>query len=109
MEDVLRSIGDTIAIGAPLFNRGTPQGFEACYRVYEGTSLRFEKDAPCKGVAQAFNDGLVRARGLKSYKEKAWALRDTFDGLINAFGRFCEQDAACKAKFSKPGPTVPTK
>lgn len=107
MEDILRSIGDTIAIGAPLYNRGTTEGFEACYRVYEGTSLRFEKDAGCKGVRDAFNDGLTRARSLRTYKEKAWALRDTFDGLINAFGRWCEQDAACKKKFGKPVP--PTK
>lgn len=105
MEDVLRSIGDTIAIGAPLYNRGTPEGFEACYRVYEGTSLRFEKDASCKGVREAFNDGLSRARSMKSYKEKAWAMRDTFDGLINAFGRWCEQDSGCKKKFGKPIPT----
>jgi hypothetical protein len=100
MEDVLRSISDAIAIGAPLYNRNTPEGYEACYRVYEGTGLRFEKDAGCKGVREAFQSGLGRARSMKSYKEKAWAMRDTFDGLINAFGRWCEQDAACMKKFS---------
>jgi hypothetical protein len=104
MEDILRSIGDTIAIGAPLYNQGTKEGFEGCFRVYEGMSLKFGRDAGCKGVRDAFISGLDRAKALKSYKEKAWALRDTFDGLINAFGRWCEQDAACKAKFSKPVP-----
>jgi hypothetical protein len=104
MEDVLRSISDAIAIGAPLYNKGTPEGFEACYRVYEGTGLRFQKDAACKGVREAFADGLTRARDMKSYKEKAWAMRDTFDGLISAFGRWCEQDAACMKKFGKKQP-----
>lgn len=104
MEDVLRSISDAIAIGAPLYNEGTPKGFEACYRVYEGTGLRFEKDAGCKGVRDAFADGLTRARELSSYKAKAWAMRDTFDGLINAFGRWCEKDAACMKKFGKKQP-----
>ncbi len=107
MEDVLRSISDAIAIGAPLYNRNTPEGYEACYRVYEGTGLRFEKDGGCKGVREAFQSGLGRARSMKSYKEKAWAMRDTFDGLINAFGRWCEQDAACMKKFSKPVPPRP--
>jgi serine protease Do len=103
MEDVLRSIGDAIAIGAPLYNRNTTEGYEACFRVYEGTSLKYEKDAPCKGVRTAFGDGLLRAGSLGSYKEKAWALRDTFDGLIDAFKRWCEQDQTCMKKFGPPG------
>ena len=36
---------------------------------------------------------LQRAGTMESYKLKAWAMRDTFDGLINAFGRWCEKDA----------------
>lgn len=113
MEDILRSISDTIAIGAPLYNgqslpvsdpKYDPKGFESCYRVYEGTSLRFGRDAACKGVRDAFAAGLDRAKDMKSFKEKAWALRDTFDGLINAFGRWCEQDAACNKKFSRKSP-----
>jgi hypothetical protein len=104
MEDILRSISDTIAIGAPLYNQGTKEGFEGCYRVYEGTTLRFGRDASCKGVRDAFASGLERANTMKSFKQKAWALRDTFDGLINAFGRWCEQDAACSKKFGRPVP-----
>jgi hypothetical protein len=103
MEDVLRSIGDAIAIGAPLYNRATPEGYEACFRVYEGTSLKYQKGAACDGVKKAFDDGLTRAQSMTSYKQKAWALRDTFDGMINAFGRWCEQDKACMQKFGKPG------
>lgn len=105
MEDVLRSISNAIAIGAPLYNKRTPEGYEACYRVYEGTAMKFEKDAPCKGVREAFGEGLERAKPMQSYKEKAWAMRDTFDGLIHVFGRWCEQDAPCRKKFSAPAPT----
>ena len=108
METVLRSISDAIAIGAPLYNQDKqPEGYEACFRVYEGTGLKFERDGACKGVREAFADGLTRAKSMKSYKEKAWAMRDTFDGLINAFGRWCEQDAACMKKFSKALPPRP--
>jgi hypothetical protein len=103
MEDVLRSIGDAIAIGAPLYNRNSQEGYEACFRVYEGTALKYEKDAPCKGVREAFGDGLLRATSLGSFKEKAWALRDTFDGMIDVFKRWCEQDAACMKKFGPQG------
>ncbi len=102
MEEVLRSIGDAIAIGAPLYNRNSPEGYEACFRVYEGTALKYEKDAPCKGIRGAFGDGLLRAQSLGSFKEKAWALRDTFDGLINVFERWCKQDKACLKKFGPP-------
>jgi hypothetical protein len=102
MEDVLRSIGEAISIGAPLYNKGTSEGYEACFRVYEGTSLKYGKDSACAGVREAFDAGLARAMSMSSYKQKAWALRDAFDGLINVFGRWCEQDAACRKKFGKP-------
>ena len=105
MEVVLRSISDAIAIGAPLYNQSQqPEGYEACFRVYEGTGLKYEKDAACKGVREAFTSGMSRAKSMKSYKEKAWAMRDTFDGLINAFGKWCEQDAPCKKKYSRQAP-----
>lgn len=76
---VIEAISDAIDLGAPLYNRGD---VAACFKIYEGTSVKFEHDPPCPGVGKAFGDGLLRASTLKSYKEKAWALRDTFDGLI---------------------------
>jgi S1-C subfamily serine protease len=77
--DVVNAISDAIDIGAPLYNRGD---IEACFRIYEGTSSKLERDPPCAGVGKAFGDGLLRASTLATYKEKAWALRDTFDGLV---------------------------
>jgi S1-C subfamily serine protease len=75
-------IWSAIEIGAPLYNQRTNKGIEACFRVYEGTSNKFEQNPPCKGVKQAFADGLLRASSLATYKPKAWAMRDTFDGLL---------------------------
>jgi hypothetical protein len=110
MEDVVRAIGDAISIGAPIYNRalqehskeGRNSAYEACFRVYEGTAIKFERDAACKGVRTAFGDGLLRAQSMGTFKEKAWAMRDTFDGLIKAFETWCRQDTACFKKFSGP-------
>ncbi|HEY6035217.1 MAG TPA: S1C family serine protease [Kofleriaceae bacterium] len=92
IEDLVQSIGEAIQNGAPLYNTGTNQGFEACFRIYEGTALKYEKDAACKGVRAAFGDGLLRASSMASYKEKAWAMRDTFDGLLNVSQRWAQQN-----------------
>jgi S1-C subfamily serine protease len=96
IEEVVHAIGDAISSGAPLYNMKTPQGYEACFRVYEGTALKWEHDARCKGVQSAFGDGLLRAGSMNSYMEKAWAMRDAFDGLIDASQRWCAQDAKCR-------------
>ena len=82
IEDIVQSIGEAIRTARRSTTQARAQGFEACFRIYEGTALKYEKDAPCKGVRAAFGDGLLRASSMASYKEKAWAMRDTFDGLL---------------------------
>ena len=78
--ELVSSIWSAIEVGAPLYNRGD---IEACFRIYEGTATKYaERDAPCKGVKTAFAEGLKRANTMASYKLKAWAMRDTFDGLL---------------------------
>src|SRR5690606_2103474 len=81
IEDVVKSIEDAIEIGAPLYNRGD---IEACFRIYEGTATKIERDAPCQGVSGAFGDVLLKVQSLPDYRAKAWAMRDTFDGLLIA-------------------------
>ncbi len=87
--EVVQAITAAIDIGAPLYNQGMSEGspnasgMEACFRIYEGTSTKLERDPPCKGIGKAFGDGLLRASAMSTFKEKAWALRDTFDGLID--------------------------
>jgi serine protease Do len=80
VSEVIESISSAIDVGAPLYNDGK---IEACFRIYEGTSTKLERDPPCPGVGKAFGEGLLRASTMGSWKEKAWALRDTFDGLID--------------------------
>lgn len=96
IQATVKSILEAIDIGAPAYNQMSAKGFEECFRIYEGTALKLESASPCKGVRSAFGDGLLRAGAITSYKDKAWALRDTFDGLLNAAGKWCEQDAACR-------------
>lgn len=105
-EDIRRVAAEIIAAiekGAPIYNgtcsqirdpderararadgRCVPGDHEVCYRIYEGTALRLDHDLPqdCRGVRAALGDGLLRARTLDSYTEKAWAMRDAFDGLL---------------------------
>ena len=98
IEEVVKAISDAISIGAPLYNQGLKDpginGFEGCYRVYEGAALRWEREAHCKGVGSAFGDGLLRASSMSSYQEKAWAMRDTFDGLLCVAETWCKKNTA---------------
>jgi serine protease Do len=103
--EVVRQIGDTIENGAPLYNDGK---HEACFRIYEGTSVKLERDGQCKGVRSAFGDGLLRAGGLKTYKEKAWALRDTFDGLLDAAKRWADAHPPGGTPSGPSGPSGPS-
>ncbi|HEY5938071.1 MAG TPA: trypsin-like peptidase domain-containing protein [Kofleriaceae bacterium] len=86
--DVVKAIWEAIELGAPLYNQGN---HEACFRIYENAVTKYERDAACKGVRTAFGDGLLRAQGMKTFKEKAWALRDSFDGLLEAAERWTKQ------------------
>lgn len=107
IQTTVKSILDAIDIGAPAYNKMNAQGFEECFRIYEGTALKLEHDGACKGVRSAFGDGLLRASSLTSFKDKAWALRDTFDGLLNAAGKWCEQDTQCRGSSKKQQPVQP--
>lgn len=99
IDAVVTQIGEAIENGAPLYNDGK---HEACFRIYEGTALKYEHDAGCAGVRSAFGDGLLRANGLASYKEKAWAMRDTFDGLLDVARRWAEQHPQEMKKRTPP-------
>jgi serine protease Do len=78
--EALEGISSAIQLGAPLYNNGD---YDACFMVYEGVSIKFQKNSACPGVRQALTDGLARAGTKKTAKIKAWALRDAFDGLID--------------------------
>jgi serine protease Do len=79
VEEIVDAIRDAISSGAPVYNQGN---HEACYRIYEGTAIKYEREAPCPGIRAAFGDGLLRAGAASSFTEKAWAMRDIFDGVL---------------------------
>ena len=85
----MTSIGSGIAAaihsGAPLYNSGD---VEACYRIYEGAISDIDRRVNgCPVAKQALQDGLRTADQRTGWQDKAWALRDAFDGLIDAIGR----------------------
>lgn len=90
IDETIAAVMSAIDIGAPAYNKLSKQGFEECYRIYEGTALKLEANGACNGVRSAFGDGLLRANNIKSYKDKAWALRDTFDGMIRVSAMWCD-------------------
>jgi hypothetical protein len=79
--DVVNAIKSAIDIGAPLYNQGN---LEACFRIYEGVGVKFERDSSCKGVRAAFGDVLLKTQSTENWGEKAWYMRYTFDGLVKA-------------------------
>ncbi|MBK9072611.1 MAG: trypsin-like peptidase domain-containing protein [Myxococcales bacterium] len=84
VEQLKVSLLGSIASGSPLYNDGN---HEACYRIYEGTALLAERALPCEGARDVLTRGLARAATLDSFAAKAWALRDTIDGMLAALER----------------------
>jgi hypothetical protein len=84
-----QGIASAIDIGAPLYNQGN---IDACFRIYQGTVLDLiEKLQHCKGPRNALQAGIRRTRTTKNSNEKAWMLRDTFDGLIDVLNRSSQE------------------
>jgi serine protease Do len=84
---LLRGIGDAIDIGAPLYNDGNPL---ACYHIYEGAAsdLQRQLGQTCPKAAKTLADGRRRAAQLTNATERAWAMRDTFDSLLDVIKRW---------------------
>jgi hypothetical protein len=79
------SLANAIEVGAPRYNQGDHVG---CYRIYLGTATDLVTTLPgCAGVRAALVAGIVRASVLQTYTERAWAMRDAFDGLLEAYQR----------------------
>jgi serine protease Do len=79
------SLANAIEIGAPRYNQGDHVG---CYRMYLGTVTDLLSTLPgCTGLRTALLAGVVRASGLQTYTERAWAMRDAIDGVLEAYQR----------------------
>lgn len=80
LRTIVGDIDAAIKVGAPLYNDGN---FEACYRIYESTALDMaNKVDACEGPKRALLDGIKAADGLDAWTDKAWAMRDAFDGVL---------------------------
>ncbi len=91
LKTIEEGVQGAITKGAPMYNRGDP---ETCFRIYEGAALRLVRDLPqdCKGGRSALEDGVKRASDIESYDDKAWAMRDAFDGLLDVIDRRKEEE-----------------
>jgi hypothetical protein len=79
-----KAISDAIDLGAPLYREGK---VSACFRIYQSASLEMVNKLQCKGLAAALRSGLDRAAAANTDDERAWALRDAFDGIVDVITR----------------------
>ena len=92
VEEVGYALMQAIQLGAPVYNRGDPA---SCHRIYARAAERLIQERPdCPGIQAALREGLRRCSGLDSADACAWALRDTFDGLLLVINRWLQAQAA---------------
>jgi hypothetical protein len=98
---ILKAISDAVEIGAPLYNEGN---FEGCYHVYEGAAsdLEHKLKGTCDKPAKTIAEGRKKAARMSNPSDQAWALRDTFDSLIDVVKRW-------GGPGKKPGKPAPRK
>ncbi|MCA9645529.1 MAG: serine protease [Polyangiaceae bacterium] len=79
-------IAEAVKVGAPLYNS---KNFRACAQIYEGASSDLERSlaASCKGPKKALADGRKKASKQADDARRAWALRDSFDGLTRVIDK----------------------
>jgi serine protease Do len=83
---VAHGISEAISVGAPLYNQGNHR---ACFQIYQGAASDMENRLPksCQGPKRALAQGRTRASELEDPAAQAWAMRDAFDGLVEAITR----------------------
>jgi serine protease Do len=105
LNEIRGAIEDAIKLGAPLYNDGN---HEACYRVYAAAALDMNRKlAACPGPKRALLQGVERADAISPWDGKAWAMRDTFDGLLDVIGRSASSKAATSSGGADTQRNVP--
>ena len=86
LDVIEHAVSAAIARGSPLYNEGE---VAACSEVYETAAgdLVAALPARCHGPIQALGDGRTAASRLVLPSARAWAMRDAFDGLVEAMDR----------------------
>jgi hypothetical protein len=99
IELMSKSIADAIDIGAALYDDGN---FAGSYHIYDGAASDLERKLgpSCQRPAKTLADGRRRAAQLANPSQQAWAIRDTFDGLLDVIRRRSSQ-------AGKSTPTLP--
>ncbi len=97
--EIVVGILGAIDVGAPLYNEGNVQ---ACFRIYSAAALDIDRTiAQCEGPRRALLDGVKTADSMDSWEDKAWAMRDAFDGVLKVIDR--------KGGLTAPASPVPEK
>ncbi len=79
--EIDQTIGQAIAIGAPIYNVGSPLG---CFRIYEGAAykLLYRLEGRCPKARELLRSGLAQAEAELGVEAKAWTLRRAFDAIL---------------------------
>ncbi len=103
LEQIVVAIAGAIRMGAPAYNQGDAA---ACYQVYADAAKKLvQSRTDCPGPRRALMNGLEHAATLNDADSRAWAMRDTFDGLLSVIERFFRTSSASAthpAKQNKP-------
>lgn len=92
LQNVVVAIDEALNVGALAYNTGDST---ACYQIYEQVALHLIRArGDCPGVLQALREGLQRASEEESDSARAWALRDTFDGIVDLVQRWFRAQAS---------------
>ena len=79
------ALADAISLGAPAYNEGD---VETCFKIYEQTAVSVDRRVVgCVAVRLALLAGTKDAAALPSFADKAWAMRDAFDGVLEVIAR----------------------
>ena len=83
---IAKTLQGAIEVGAPLYNDGK---LAACYQIYEGAAADITQRLPaaCRGPKLALSEGRKRAAKLVDPSDQAWAMRDSFDGVLELLTR----------------------
>jgi hypothetical protein len=86
LDAIENALNLAISRGAPLYNSGDAEG---CATSYDHAAQELARALPqtCSGPTDALSTGRASASGLSSQMARAWALRDTFDGLLEVVNR----------------------
>ncbi len=105
LKTVVGAIEQAINVGAPLYNQGN---FEACYRIYEGAALEVQQTVQqCQGPKQALTTGIDNAKKARGWSDKAWAMRDAFDGVLAVAAPPTAGAASAASPVTRHVPLVP--